>query len=82
MHGFLRFDQAARDLSKNAPDAAVLTEQDYFEFFNDPMSLFNYTFMYLLREPPCLFIGLSMQDENIRRLLYFSRMERMRGYQM
>jgi len=80
MHGFLRFDPKAGDPAKEAPDAVVLTEQDYFEFFNDPTSLFNYTFLYLLRESPCLFIGLSMQDENIRRLLHFSKQERVRGF--
>lgn len=80
MHGFLRFDTKAGDLSKEAPDAAVLTEQDYFDFFNEPTSLFNYTFLYLLREFSCLFIGLSMQDDNIRRLLHYSKVERLRGY--
>ncbi|SRR6266540_6785306 len=81
MHGFLRFDEKAEDLSKNAPDAVVLTEQDYFDFFGDPTSLFNYTFLYLLREWSCLFVGLSMQDENIRRLLHFSYEEWVRGFE-
>jgi SIR2-like domain len=81
MHGLLRFDRKAHDPTKEAADAVVLTEQDYFNFFNNPMSLFNYTFMYLLREFSCLFIGLSMQDENIRRLLHFSKFERLRGYE-
>ena len=80
MHGFLRFDPKAGDLSKEAPDAVILTEQDYFNFFNEPTSLFNYTFLYLLREFSCLFIGLSMQDENIRRLLHYSKMERLRAH--
>ena len=75
MHGYLRFDQSRGDPTKEAPDAAVLTEQDYFDFFNQPTSLFNYTFLYLLREFPCCFIGLSMQDDNIRRLLHYSRLE-------
>ena len=79
MHGFLRFDSHAGDLRKDGPDSLVLTEQDYFNFFNDPTSLFNYTFLYLLRESTCLFIGLSMQDENIRRILHLSRLERVRA---
>ncbi len=79
MHGFLRFDRKAGDLSKESPDTVVLTEQDYFNFFNDPTSLFNYTFLYLLREATCLFVGLSMQDENIRRMLHLSKMERVRA---
>jgi hypothetical protein len=80
MHGFLRFDPKAGDFAKEAPDAAVFTEQDYFDFFNQPTSLFNYTFLYLLREFSCLFIGLSMQDDNIRRLLHYSKMERLRAF--
>jgi hypothetical protein len=79
MHGFLRFDRWVNDPAKEAPDAVVLTEQDYFNFFGDPTSLFNYTFLYLLREWPCLFVGLSMRDENIRRLLHVSTTERVRG---
>jgi hypothetical protein len=79
MHGFLRFDKKAENLAKNSPDLVVLTEQDYFNYFGDPTSLFNYTFLYVLRESSCLFIGLSMQDENIRRLLHVSRRERMQG---
>ena len=79
MHGFVRFDRKAGDLKKEAPDAVILTEQDYFNFFNDSTSLFNYTFLYLLREFSCLFIGLSMQDENIRRLLHYSKTERVRS---
>ncbi len=80
MHGFLRFDKKAGDPSKEAPDSAILTEQDYFDFFNEPTSLFNYTFLYLLREYSCLFIGLSMQDDNIRRLLHYSKKERDKAY--
>jgi hypothetical protein len=80
MHGFLRFDSKAGDTTKEAPDAAVLTEQDYFDFFNEPTSLFNYTFLYLLREFSCLFIGLSMQDDNIRRLLHYSKKERLGAF--
>jgi len=80
MHGFLQFDPKAGDPSKEAPDAAILTEQDYFDFFNEPTSLFNYTFLYLLCEFSCLFIGLSMLDDNIRRLLHYSKMERLRAF--
>ena len=79
MHGYLRFGKGMGDLAKEAPDALVFTEQEYFDFFNRPNSLFNYTFLYLLREYSCLFVGLSMQDDNIRRLLYYSATERNQG---
>lgn len=80
MHGLLRFDQRANDPDKEAADKLVFTEQEYFDFFNDPTGEFNYTFLYLLREHPCLFIGLSMQDDNIRRLLHYSRTRRVQAY--
>jgi SIR2-like domain len=80
MHGFLRFDSKAQDAEKEAFDKLVLTEQEYFNFFNSPTSIFNYTFLYILREYSCLFIGLSMQDENIRRLLHYSVQEKRVGY--
>lgn len=89
IHGYLHFDMRHEDKSRDkpeqgrdardAPDAVVLTEQDYYDFYNNPNSLFNYTFLYLLREHSCLFVGLSMDDENIRRLLHYSKMERMRA---
>lgn len=81
LHGFLRFDRKARDREKEASDKLVITEQEYFDFFNSPTSLFNHTFLYLLREHSCVFIGLSMQDDNIRRLLHYSTAERARAYQ-
>jgi hypothetical protein len=80
MHGFLRFDSKAGNLRKEAHDKLVLSEHEYFDFFNNPNSLFNYTFLHLLREHSCLFIGLSMQDDNIRRLLYYSAKERHHAY--
>jgi hypothetical protein len=80
MHGHLRFDRKAGDPEKEALDVRVLTEQEFFDFFNQPNSLFNYTFLHLLREYPCLFIGLSLRDDNLRRLLYYSRKERQESY--
>lgn len=76
MHGFLRFDALAGAKNAEAADKLVLAEQEYFDFFNSPTGLFNYTFLYLLREHSCLFVGLSMQDDNIRRLLHYSCKER------
>ena len=80
LHGFLRFDSRAGDHASEAPDLVVLTEQDYFNVFNDPTSIFTYTVLHLLRESSMLFIGLSMSDENLRRLLHYSRKERIQGY--
>jgi hypothetical protein len=80
MHGYLRFDAKAGQPDSEASDNLVLSEHEYFDVFNSPTSLFNYTFLSMLREYSCLFIGLSMQDDNIRRLLHYSTKERFRAY--
>ena len=80
MHGMLRWDSQWCNMTKAAPDALVLTEQQYFDFFNRSTSLFNYTFLHVLREHPCLFVGLSMRDDNLRRLLHHSYTERVDSY--
>jgi hypothetical protein len=75
MHGFLKFYKSDRqDDDETVP--CVFTEGEYFDFFNRPHSVFNYTFLYLLREFNCLFVGMSMNDDNIRRLLHYSTAER------
>jgi hypothetical protein len=79
MHGYLHYAPGETDSSVSSSEGIVLTEQDYFDFFNRPNSIFNYTFLYLLREYSCLFIGLSMQDENIRRMLHYSKLERLQA---
>lgn len=77
MHGYLVTGKNIGDKGTEAADSVVLTEQDYFDFINNPNSLYNYTFLYLLREFNILFIGLSMFDENIRRMLHYSKKERL-----
>jgi len=80
MHGMIRWDNKWDNFKKAAPDSLVLTEQQYFDFFDRPTSMFNYTFLHILREHPCLFIGLSMSDDNLRRLLHYSYRERVEAY--
>lgn len=80
VHGSIRYDKAIDDHSKHAPDLMVLTEQNFFDLFNNPTRFSTYTFLHLLREHTALFIGLSMQDENLRRLLHYSKQERAESY--
>jgi SIR2-like protein len=75
MHGFVSYTRRQPE-GDDTLQQCVFTEQEYFDFFNKPHSLFNYTFLYLLREYHCLFIGMSMLDDNIRRLLHYSTKER------
>lgn len=79
LHGFLRFDQHIGKTDRESV-SLVLSEQDYFDFFNSPTNMFTYTFLSRLRENPCLFVGLSMVDENLRRLLHYSVQERTASY--
>lgn len=79
-HGHIRFDPKWQDRTKNAPDALVLGEQEYFDVFGNPTSVFTYSSLHLLRERSFLFIGLSMHDENLRRLLHYSRKEILQSY--
>jgi hypothetical protein len=41
----------------------------------------HYTFLNLLRERACVFIGASMKDDNIRRLLHYSTKEQVRAFE-
>jgi hypothetical protein len=74
MHGFLKFYRSNRH-DDDEEVRCVFTEGEYYDFFNRPNSVFNYTFLYLLREFNCLFLGMSMTDENVRRLLHYSTSE-------
>jgi hypothetical protein len=80
LHGMIRIDKEINQTEKHAPDLMVLTEQDFFDTFNKPTQASNYVFLHLLREHTAIFVGLSMQDENLRRLLHYSKMERVRSY--
>jgi len=75
MHGFLHFN-LKMEKTDEEQTPTVFTESEYFDFFNRPHSAFNYTFLYTLREVNCVFIGMSMRDQNIRRLLHYSVAER------
>ncbi len=74
-HGNRRFDRDAGRPGKESANL-VLSEADYFDAFNDPTSVFTYTTLHLLREYSVVFLGLSMTDPNIRRLLHRSWSER------
>jgi hypothetical protein len=80
-HGYLRFDRKAGRSDREASDKLVLAEQEYFDTFNSPTGFFNYTVLHLLRTHHFVFLGLSMQDDNLRRLLHYSVTERRRAYQ-
>ena len=79
LHGMLRFDNKI-SLEKESSDKVILSENEYFERFANPYDIFNYTLLTHLRENSFLFIGLSMTDLNLRRLLYLSKKEIIQAY--
>jgi hypothetical protein len=82
IHGFLQFwRENIGNPKREAPDVRVLTEHEFFNFFDRPNSAFNAATLHLLREHVVLFIGMSLQDDNLRRLLHYSRQERRKSYE-
>jgi SIR2-like domain len=77
-HGYLRFDRHAASMGKEAK-TRVLAEHQFFEFYNRPTDLFTNAILYFLKAYHCLFIGMSMTDDNVRRLLFYSKTERDRS---
>jgi len=80
VHGFLHFAATKMGDPEMETDAIVLAEDEYYDFFSKPFGMFSYTMLHLLREHTWLFVGLSMTDENLRRLLHYSHAERVASY--
>lgn len=78
-HGYLVFNREQFGDASTETTKLTITEHEYYDFFNDLTGLFNYTFLFLLREYSCLFLGMSMRDDNVRRLLHYSTKERVQS---
>ena len=78
-HGYLVFNREQFGDASIETTKLTITEHEYYDFFNDLTGLFNYTFLFLLREYSCLFLGMSMRDDNLRRLLHYSTKERVQS---
>lgn len=70
MHGYIGFKKMEQNQEEDQNPEIVIAEDDYFETFYDPMGFGNYIALSFLRQFPCLFIGASMEDKNIRRILF------------
>lgn len=66
VHGFL---DSESDLDGINIDDIVFSEEQYHNIYNDPYHWSNMTQVNTLRENTCLFIGCSLSDPNMRRLL-------------
>lgn len=70
IHGCIHYKRRQGD----KPSDIVITQEDYFDVFHDNLGFGNFIGMNFLHRFPSLFIGLSMEDENLRR--YLARIKR------
>ncbi len=68
VHGFLPHDKKTDSVGT----ALIFSEEDYHEVYRDAYCWSNITQLNAFRENVCLFIGCSLTDPNIRRLLDIS----------
>ena len=64
VHGFI-----SRDKDNSFDKNVVLTEDEYHSLYNDVFHWANIEQLHALAQTTCFFIGLSMTDPNLRRLL-------------
>lgn len=62
-----------RKNSENVPENIVLSEEDYHEKYSQVFDWSNVEQLHALTRNTCLFIGLSMKDPNLRRLLEIAK---------
>lgn len=71
VHGFLPKDRSGYPyVEEELP--IVFKEREYHSLYRDPYHWSNHVQLQFLREHTCVFIGLSMTDPNLRRLLRIS----------
>jgi hypothetical protein len=76
MHGYVSYvDDPDRPDEVRASDL-VIAEEDYYETFYNLLGFSNVVATSVLRRFPCLFVGCSMADRNVRRILYHLQRER------
>lgn len=66
VHGYLPYQE---DNSIDSGMTLVFSEEDYHELYRDVYSWSNLTQLNAFRETTCLFVGCSLEDPNLRRLL-------------
>ena len=64
VHGFVP--------QQKEPSPIILGEREYHNIYNDPFNWGNIEQLHALTRNTCFFIGLSMEDPNLRRLIDFA----------
>lgn len=80
IHGYLPYDPYDQDISKKYKDSIKLIEDDYNFLYNNPYSWQIETQLEAFRKNNCLFVGCSLTDPNIRRLLKIAMGSQKRHY--
>lgn len=73
VHGFLPEVKAKSHIQSAHSKSIFLTEENYNDLYNKPYSWQISSQLSFFRENQCLFIGCSLSDPNIRRLLEITR---------
>jgi len=69
LHGYLPLNKS----NKSHFDSIIISEESYHKQFTEPFSWQTITLLNYLRDYTCLFIGTSLLDPNLRRLLEISK---------
>lgn len=76
VHGFLPQVSAKSHLQPQYTKSIFLTEENYNQLYNHPYSWQIASQLSFFRENTCLFVGCSLSDPNIRRLLELTKKEK------
>lgn len=76
VHGFLPRVSVKSHLQAQYTKSIFLTEENYNQLYNHPYSWQISSQLSFFRENTCLFIGCSLSDPNIRRLLELTKKEK------
>ena len=75
VHGFLPEVNCKSNIESKYKKSIYLTEENYNNLYNDPYSWQISSQLSFFRENICLFVGCSLTDPNIRRLLEMTKKE-------
>jgi hypothetical protein len=78
MHGYISYVPMKGGTLKTSEEL-VISEEDYFWTFYNLLGFSNIVATSIFRQFSCLFVGCSMIDQNIRRILYQLQRERIKS---
>jgi hypothetical protein len=80
VHGFLPYDSTGTSLSTEYTHSIHFTENDYNRLYNDPYTWEIVEQLKHFYDSTCLFVGLSLKDSNIRRLVAMTHTNHAKHY--